>query len=104
MARPTKKIKRAEKVTVRYTKVELRIIAKYADRSGVSKAEFVRAKSLDHQLRNRMSEEEADHYRKLVGMANNLNQLAHQANSGKLLYNEIIKTLEKVNLTIDKLL
>ncbi|XOV94602.1 MAG: plasmid mobilization relaxosome protein MobC [Bacteroidota bacterium] len=103
MARPSKQIKRAEKVTVRYTKVELRLISKYADRSGISMAEFVRAKSLDHQIRNRLTEEEADYYRKLVGMANNLNQLAHLGHIGKLLTSEILKTLERVNQTIDKL-
>ncbi|MEQ9404336.1 MAG: plasmid mobilization relaxosome protein MobC [Cyclobacteriaceae bacterium] len=79
------------------------MIKKYADKTGVSVAEFVRLKSLDHQVRSRLTEDEADLYRKLVGMANNLNQLAKAANSGQTLTNYIIKTLDGVNQTITKL-
>ena len=103
MARPTKSIKRAEKVTVRYTKLELKLIEKYAYRSGISVAKFVRLKSLDHQLKLRLTEEEADHYRKLVGMANNLNQLTKAANSGQVMTIQILKTLEDINSVINKL-
>ena len=103
MARPTKAIKRKEKLTLYYTKTEFRLIEKYADCHGLSKAEFARFKSLNHKLKPRMTPDEADHYRKLTGMANNLNQLARAANRGEVFTMKILTTLEAINYTIDKL-
>ena len=50
-----------------------------------------------------MTEEEADHYRNLVGMHNNLNQLARAANRGGVFTKEILETIEAINFAIDKL-
>ncbi len=74
-----------------------------AERHGISRAEFARLKSLNHRLRPRMTNEEADHYRKLTGMANNLNQLAHAANMGKVMSKNIQETLDRLNAIMDKL-
>jgi len=103
MARPTKAIKRKEKLTLYYTKAEFKLIEKFADCHGLAKAEFSRLKSLDHRLKPRMTPEEADHYRKLTGMANNLNQLTKAANRGEVFNIKILETLEAINFTIDKL-
>ena len=103
MARPKKAIKRQRFIKVSCTITEYKLIEKYADRYGLTKAEFVRMKSLNHRLKPRMTVEEADHYRKLTGMANNLNQLTKSANQGKLLTTKILETLEEINFAIDKL-
>lgn len=103
MARPTKAIKRKEKLTLYYTKAEFKMIEKFADRHGISKAEFARLKSLDHKLRPRLTIQEADYYRQLTGMANNLNQLTRVANQGEVFTMKILETLEAINFTIDKL-
>ena len=103
MARPPKAIKRNEKLTLYYTKAEFKLIEKFADRHSISKAEFARHKSLNHRLRPRLTQEEADHYRKLTGMANNLNQLTRSANRGEIFTMKILETLEAINLAIDKL-
>ncbi len=103
MPRPKKAIKRQEKLTLYYTKSEFRIISKLADDHGLSKAEFARIKSLNHTLKTRLTPEEVDLYKQLVGMSNNLNQLAHQANVGKTMSLQIIKTLEAINNITDKL-
>ena len=50
-----------------------------------------------------MTPEEADHYRKLTGMANNLNQLTRAANRGEVFTMKILDTLGAINLVIDKL-
>ncbi|MDA0195870.1 MAG: MobC family plasmid mobilization relaxosome protein [Bacteroidetes bacterium] len=84
MSRPPKAIKRQQKLTLYYTKAEFRIITKMADRHGLTKAEFARFKSLDHKLKSRLTPEDANYFRQLAGMANNLNQLAHAANAGHL--------------------
>ncbi len=103
MARPPKAIKRKEKLTLYYTKAEFKLIEKFADRHGLAKAEFARLKSLDHKLKQRLTSEEADYYRKLIGMANNLNQLARAANRGEVFTLKILETLEGINYAIDKL-
>ncbi len=103
MARPKKAIKRQHPVKVSYTLTEYKLVQKYAERHGVSLAEFARHKSLNHTLKPRLTSEEADYYRKLTGMANNLNQLTRAANRGELFTNEILNTLEAINYTIEKL-
>ena len=103
MARPLKAIKRQEKLTLYYTKAEFKLIEKFADHHAISKAEFSRLKSLNHKLKPRMTPEEAGHYRKLTGMANNLNQLAREANRGEVFTIKILETLGAINLVINKL-
>ena len=103
MARPKKAVKRQHPVKVSYTLTEYKLVQKYAMRHGISAAEFVRLKSLNHRLRPRLTSEEADYYRKLIGMANNLNQLARAANRGEVFTLKILETLEGINFTIDKL-
>ena len=103
MSRPPKAIKRQQKLTLYYTKAEFRAITKLAERHGLSKAEFARLKSLNHKVRARLTSEEIDLYRKLAGMANNLNQLAHAANAGQLFTNKILTALADINHAINKL-
>ncbi len=103
MARPTKPIKRGERITVRYSKTELKFIEKMVKETGVEKAEFVRGKSLDHEIKPRLTEEQTTAYRQLTGMANNLNQLAKAANNREILTREILKTLEGINMAVAKL-
>jgi len=103
MARPTKPIKRKEKLTLYYTLTEYKLVEKLADRHGITKAEFARMKSLNHKLKPRLTDQEADHYRKLTGMANNLNQLAKAANRGEVFTSKILEALNVINSLIDKL-
>ena len=74
-----------------------------AERHGISRAEFARLKSLNHKIRATLTSVEADYYRKLTGMANNLNQLALSANRGELLTSKILESLKGINTTIEKL-
>ena len=78
-------------------------MVRLAERHGLSMAVFARLKSLDHKIRARLTSEEVDFYRKLAGMANNLNQLAHAANAGQLFTNKILTALEDINSLINKL-
>lgn len=74
-----------------------------ANSHSLSGSEFVRYKSLNHTLVPRLTTEEINLYRKLAGMANNLNQLAHAANTGRVFTTQILKALEAINFTVDKL-
>jgi len=84
-------------------KAEFMIIVRLAERHGLSLAEFTRLKSLNLKIRARLTSEEADFYRKLAGMANNLNQLAHAANADHLFTTKILEALSNINLVIKKL-
>ncbi len=103
MARPTKAIKRSKQYTVRLTLVESKWIEREARRHGLSISDYMRRRSLTHRLKPRLSEEEQNHYRKLVGMANNLNQLTRAVHNNEALSSQIIKTLEGVNSALEKL-
>jgi len=103
MARPTKAIKRSKQYTVRLTLVESKWIQREARRHGLSISDYMRRRSLTHRLKPRLSEEEQDHYRKLVGMANNLNQLTRAVHNNEALPSQIVKTLEGVNSALEKL-
>ena len=95
MVRPRKAIKRQEKLTLYYTKAEFKLIEKYAERHGISKAEFARHKSLNHKLKTRMTLDEMNIYIKLVGMANNLNQVTKSVNQGEVFTTKILKTMNR---------
>ena len=49
--------------------------------AGISAGEFLRRCMRDGQMKERLMPEHTDYVRKICGMANNLNQLAHKANA-----------------------
>jgi hypothetical protein len=74
MARPSKIIKRTQIIRVRLTPGEYILMKEYASRTKLSLAVYVRSKSLNHTVKNRLSSEEVELLRVLIGLANNLNQ------------------------------
>ena len=50
--------------------------------AGISASEYLRECFRKGYVRQRLTAEHSDYIRKLCGMANNLNQLAHKANAG----------------------
>ena len=81
--RPTKGAaeKKKYRITVKLTTEDYYTLKGKAKNAGTSMSEFVR-KVLDKgTVFERLTVEQADFIRKLCGMANNLNQLAHRANA-----------------------
>ena len=81
--RPTKGAaeKKKYRITVKLTTEDDYTLKGKAKNAGVTRSEFVR-KVLDKGIViERLTVEQADFIRKLCGMANNLNQLAHHANA-----------------------
>ena len=81
--RPTKGAteKKKYRITVKLTTEDYYTLKGKAKSAGISMSEFVR-KVLDRgNVIERLTIEQADFIRKLCGMANNLNQLAHRANA-----------------------
>ena len=80
--RPTKGVaeKKKYRITVKLNTQDYYTLGK-AKSAGVTMSDFVR-KVLDKgNVIERLTVEQADFIRKLCGMANNLNQLAHRANA-----------------------
>ena len=103
MARPKKLIKRQKKVSVYFTKAEHLYLEKKAKACGISKGEYAREVSLGNKLSPTLTPEEADIFRKLTGMANNLNQIAKAAHLGEPLTRRVLETRDELNLVIKKL-
>ena len=81
--RPTKGVaeKKKYRITVKLNTQDYYTLKGKAKSAGVTMSEFVR-KVLDKgNVIERLTVEQADFIRKLCGMANNLNQLAHCANA-----------------------
>lgn len=81
--RPTKGVaeKKKYRITVKLTTEDYYTLKGKAKNAGISMSEFVR-KVLDKgNVIERLTVEQAGFIRKLCGMANNLNQLAHRANA-----------------------
>ena len=81
--RPTKGVaeKKKYRITVKLNTQDYYTLKGKAKNAGVTMSEFVR-KVLDKgNVIERLTVEQAGFIRKLCGMANNLNQLAHRANA-----------------------
>ena len=81
--RPTKGAaeKKKYRITVKLTTEDYYTLKGKAKNAGISMSEFVRKVLEKGNVIERLTIEQADFIRKLCGMANNLNQLAHRANA-----------------------
>lgn len=77
--RPRKAIKRESATGVRFTKSEYFIVKHKASKSGLRVTQYIREMALEGQVIARLTSEERSHVKQLIGMANNLNQLAKKA-------------------------
>ena len=78
--RPTKKLKRELRITARFSKLEHYILQQKAGKAGINVSEFLRQAAITAKVSARLTEEERHIIRQLIGMANNLNQMAKVAN------------------------
>ena len=78
--RPTKKLKRELRVTVRFSKLEHYILQQKSGKAEINISEFLRQAAITAKVTARLTEEERHIIRQLIGMANNLNQMAKVAN------------------------
>jgi len=78
--RPTKRLKRELRITARFSKLEHYILQQKAGKAGINVSEFLRQAAITAKVTARLTEEERNIIRQLIGMANNLNQMAKVAN------------------------
>jgi uncharacterized protein (DUF1778 family) len=101
MARP----KRTKIFRVRLTFAEHSLIKRKAKDAGRTASRFVREAALGVVIKpKRFTEEEKQLYRTLVGLANNMNQIAKKYNQGERLFIELQKTLACTHQVIDNLI
>lgn len=84
--RPKNKVRRDKILRIRISTSELFIIRSKARDAGMRVSTWIRQASRSAQIIPRWTAEQMQFLRVLSGMANNLNQLARQANSGRLLF------------------
>lgn len=84
--RPKAKVRRDKILRIRISASELFLIRSKAREAGMRPSTWIRQASRSAQIIPRWSTEQMQLLRVLSGVANNLNQLARQANSGKLLF------------------
>jgi len=95
--RPAKKRTEKQKKVVSTKLTELQYYA-IRKRAGVRISEYVRQAVISAEVIPRLNRQDADAIRKLVGEANNINQLAHRANAGgfALVAVELVKLKDRI--------
>src|SRR5664279_3106749 len=78
--RPSKAIKKETRACVRFSNHEYFIIREKAAQAGVKPSVYIRQTATQAKIVPRLSEEEMHFLRQLVGMSNNMNQVAKVCN------------------------
>ena len=73
--------KRNHVIPVRLNAKELRFLEEQVEKSGLSREEYIRSLVMGGEVRARPCEHHTELLRKISGLCNNANQLAHRANS-----------------------
>ena len=79
------------RVTVKLATLDYYTLKSRARSAGISASEYLRECFRKGYVRQRLTAEHSDYIRKLCGMANNLNQLAHKANAGGFLIRQMLE-------------
>ena len=77
--RPVKDIKKEVRITIRFTRAEHFIVKEKTRLAGIHTAAYIRKAALFVPIQGRLTEEERNFIRQLIGLANNINQLAKTA-------------------------
>jgi len=103
--RPVKKIKRSYILMIRLTATEKLLIEGRAKDAGMKPSEWFRKAAKSAKIVPRLQPQEVELLKHIGGMANNLNQIAKQANSIGLLSvaSKCKSLLDEIELTIQKL-
>ena len=73
--RPKKMVRKEIFKNIRFSKAEYFIVKQNASKAGLKITTYIRQMALQGKIISRLSEEERQFVRQLIGMANNLNQL-----------------------------
>lgn len=103
----TARRKRPHQIALRLNDQELRHLNRQSNLSGLSREEYLRALIMGAELHPRPCTHHADLLRKIAGLCNNANQLAHRANStgtaGQESVDQMVKMAKQVYQQVIKL-
>ena len=85
--------KRNHVIPVRLNTKELRFLEEQVEKSGLSREEYIRSIVMGGEVRARPGEHHAELLRKISGLCNNANQLAHVANGCGMAGEESIREM-----------
>jgi len=103
IGRPRKeKEKLSTSINLKLTEEDFKKVKERAEKFGMKATQYAREMVLKGSVKSRFTLDELDLIRKLIGMANNLNQLARKANS--IGYKAAEKALFELACDIKKLL
>jgi len=102
MGRPPKDVKKDIRACVRFTTSEYNIIKEKAAKSGMRVAAYLRQAAIQSPLRTRLTEEETHFVRQLIGMANNLNQIAKRCHQEGAL--RTVVSVQHIRKDLDEIL
>ena len=100
--RPAKTIKKEIRACVRFTRYEYFIIKEKAVEAGINASVYIRQTAINGRMIPRISEEELHFVRQLVGISNNINQVAKICNRDGLF--EAMQYFENYRNLIDSIL
>lgn len=89
--------KRNHVIPVRLNAKELRLLDEQVKRSGLSREEFLRSLIAGADVRAKPCEHHADLLRKVAGLCNNVNQLAHVANATGRAETESVREMLRIS-------
>lgn len=76
VGRPAKNTKREIRAAVRFTKSEYFIVKEMAAKAGINVSDYLRQVAINAEIKSRLTDEEKQFVSQLIGMSNNLNQIA----------------------------
>jgi hypothetical protein len=74
--RPAKAVKKEVRACIRFTRPEYFIVKEKAAISGMKASAYIRQLAIYSNVTSRLTEEDRESVRQLIGIANNVNQLA----------------------------
>lgn len=103
--RPAKIVKKEINASVRFSRAEYFIVKEKADNCGFSVSNYIRRASIYSKITPRLTAEEQHFARQLVGMTNNMNQMAKACHREGLFQSMIFfeKYRQQLNEIIKKL-
>jgi hypothetical protein len=99
--RPAKIIKRETRKTIRFSQKEYFLIKENASKAGLKPSEYIRQTAIYTTIKARLTAEERTMIKVLIGMANNINQIAKACHRENVLqamfyFQHTIKQLDEI--------
>lgn len=103
MARPKQHIVKEKTITVHCSNIEYLLIKNASSNAKLSMSNFLRKAGLDIKIESKLTDEEVMIFRNVIGMANNINQIAKHVNTDGTLRVEMIQVLKVLTQLINKM-